>query len=267
MNSSWRSHEQFISLGNSQAAWGTAWCARKTLASVAYPNGHLFDGAAHSHPLNSRAHVCQPLAQMAHVRASAAAHALLLLLLVVVAVARTAAAALNPAVLAGLPPLSPGEASVSSAKELLQALEDGVGDITLEGEAETRCSTGPHWLDRTPTALAAAAWSRRSPLRCARCLRRRLCAGQIVLTPEDWGQYDLPIQLAANSTVLIHWGELRQCCCSRQRSGGAGGHCLRPAPTCTWPQLHALAESHPAPLPPSCLPLPQMTTAGWGCGR
>ena len=190
---------------------------------------------------------------MARVRASAAA--CVLLLLVVVAVARPAAAALNPAVLAGLPPLSPGEASVSSAKELLQALEDGVGDITLEGEAGTRSSTAPHWLERAPTALATAAWSRRSPLRCARRLRRRLCAGQIVLTPADWEQYNLPIELAVNATVLIHWSELRHCGCSRQRPGHwlplpAWGRRLPPP----WPQLHALTNVYPVPVTPLLSP-------------
>ena len=55
--------------------------------------------------------------------------------LLLAVVAQQVAAQVNPAVLAGLPPLSPGEASVATGQELLQALEDGVGDITLEGEA------------------------------------------------------------------------------------------------------------------------------------
>lgn len=99
-------------------------------------------------------------------------------------------------------PLAPGQATVTNGQELLEALADGVGDITLAGESRRHRSHRPA-LRAACMRLLETAFTNRRPTTPA------AVAGDIVLTPADMQQFDLPFNLnTSGAVVLLHSGGL-----------------------------------------------------------
>ncbi len=174
------------------------------------------------------------------------------LMLALAAAATLAAAAAAAAAAADPPlwgPLSPGAATARSATQLLEALESGVGDITLAGEPlpPSRC---PVLLPASRHATPSTGFT---PCMTPRG-RSPGFAGNVTLTPEALAQFQLPIVIEPNATVLVHApGEGRLACTSGD--SGTKDHAFVPVRgmlTAARKEGLRVAASAPAPLFQHC---------------
>lgn len=118
-------------------------------------------------------------------------------------------------------PLNPGQASVSTAAELLQALEQNVGEIILLGErgvptcAAATCAPMTHGT--APILLAPRSLLIDMPCQSAGP------TDDIKLTAQDWSKYEPPILIQGNGTTWIHSGEAYECSCPQDTTYPCGG--------------------------------------------
>lgn len=114
--------------------------------------------------------------------------------------------------------LSPGAVQVANGTQLLQALQDNVGDITLAGE-RGRGGSLPCRLHRRSSAHSARhvlpsprpaclhlshASPPPPPPACLPACLPWGAADRVALAPADWEAFELPLRIRSNATVLIH---------------------------------------------------------------